>query len=127
MAVLGAVVVLLGMALVAATILAGPPAAATGTVKFDRDWYPVGGQAKITVTDADANTTTPASQSITLTIPSALGTEPHVLTLGAGEEIIGTPIALTDNSTCLSGTQDAGLNVTVFNASAGSIVIQSFA
>jgi hypothetical protein len=136
---LGAVVVLVGMALVAATVLAAPPAAVTGTVQLDEAWYTItlagdfpgaiadGSRAKVTVTDTDANVTVETSQLITLPALSALESTGQAVTLSGGEEIVGLPTFLeTGDTDCVTGTEDTNLNVSVFNAATGSIIVQAF-
>ncbi|MDP6102914.1 MAG: hypothetical protein QF579_06420, partial [Dehalococcoidia bacterium] len=132
---IGATVVL--MALVGAiTTLAAPSAAVTGTIKVDNAWYNItaagkypsdvaaGSLVKVTVTDADANVKTAASQVFDMDgITAALAITSTTITLTSGAEIVGTPNVLSTTKTdcSISADVDTDVNVDVFNASTGAI------
>jgi len=126
---------LLGL-LGAVTALAAPSGATTGSVVFDKAWYTTGalgsGSAvKVTVTDADANVTVASSTTVSLletNLNPALGTQAVTVTMPSGDEVVGTPYWLDASKTdCTVATdKDEDLTNTVADATAASIIVQSF-
>ncbi|MBI4201336.1 MAG: hypothetical protein HY531_03480 [Chloroflexi bacterium] len=110
----------------AATALAAPSPAVTGTITLDRAWYTIGSAVVVTVTDVDANVTVAASETKTLAAAGAVGSQPVLLTLASGEAIVGTPKVLLPGQVCPGGTVDTNLLVSVFNPSAGTIIVSNF-
>ncbi|MEK7777031.1 MAG: hypothetical protein AAB303_00185, partial [Chloroflexota bacterium] len=109
--------------------MAAPSAAnVNGTVGLDKAWYSTaagGNSVIVTVTDADANVATAASELKTLAASAPLGTQLVSVTLGAGERV-GSPKILLVGQTCPSGTVDTNLSVSVFgDGSTGNIIVQN--
>lgn len=104
----------------AISALAAPSAAVTGTITFDKSWYTVDGTGKVTVTDADANTTTPTVEDDvsvgTAALANAEATANFALT---SKPIVGTPVVVTVDTT----TAVDGLEVQVVSATLGIVKI----
>ena len=107
----------------AITALAAPSPFVTGTVTLNKAWYTIGSPAVVTVTDADANITVPATETKTLAANGTLGTQLVTLTIVAGQRV-ASPKILLAGQTCPSGTVDTNLAVSVFgDGSIGVILV----
>lgn len=126
------------MALIFGLVSVVPALAATvtGTIALDKDFVFPTGTVTITVTDADLNTVTAVKQDVTITGSGAGVSQGFTLTTGSGVEVSGTPVVLDNDGTTTNtaGTATAATDteednnyvVTVFNAAAGTIFVQSF-
>ncbi|MSQ21773.1 MAG: hypothetical protein EXR53_00475 [Dehalococcoidia bacterium] len=124
----GITVLLLAM-VGAITAMAAPSGASVnGTVTLNKAWYSTADGGKsltVTVTDADANVATAASESKVLAVSAGLRTQMVALTVAAGQRV-SSPKILVAGQTCPSGTVDANLNVSVFgDGSAGNVIVQA--
>jgi hypothetical protein len=104
-------------------------AAVDGTVAFDKSWYTTGAAGagstvKVTVTDADVNVTT--AVATTETFLANATAETATLATGSGVEVVGTPVVLVAGQSCPDGTVDTNINVSVFNAAAGTVTFSKF-
>jgi len=116
------------MAVILGTIAIVPVfAASTGTIVLSKAFVSPTGSATITVDDADLNTLTAASTTVSGSWGSSLSAIGFTLPLDtvAGDSISGVPTVTVDTST--ADVAATNFSVTVFNTATGSIVIQSFA